>query len=85
MLFRSLQGARPAVSGIGYTLNADSPAKVDAVTFAIRSTSASTVKARFARGGAWYTCSNASGKVTCPTRSPQLTIAGANALSVVTG
>ena len=52
------------VSGITYTLNATTPTNLDAVSFTIAPTAATTVNAQLASGGAWYTCANAAGSVT---------------------
>jgi len=71
------------VSAIAYTLNATTPTNLDAVTFTIAPTTASVVKIELAAAGAWYTCANASGSVTCNTTSPQATVAAATSLTVV--
>ncbi len=71
------------VSAIVYTLNATTPTNLDAVAFTIAPTAASTVKIQLAAAGAWYTCANAAGSVTCNTTSPQATVAAATNLTVV--
>jgi hypothetical protein len=71
------------ISGIGYTLDNTTPTNLDAVTFTITPAAASQVKVQLAAGGAWYTCANAAGSVTCNTTSPQATVAGATTLTVV--
>ena len=71
------------VSAIAYTLNATTPTNLDAVTFTIAPTTASVVKIELAAAGAWYTCANAAGSVTCNTTSPQATVAAATNLTVV--
>ena len=71
------------VSSIAYGLNATTPTNLDQVTFTIAPVAASTVKAQLAAGGAWYTCANAAGSVTCNTTSPQATVAAATQLTVV--
>jgi hypothetical protein len=71
------------VSSVGYTLNASTPSNVDAVTFTISPSSATTVKAQLASGGTWYSCVNTSGSVSCATTSPQMTVATATSLNVV--
>lgn len=69
------------VAGVGYTLNAATPTNVDAVTFTISPTSATSVRAKLA--GAWYSCTNSSGSVSCPTTSPQATVGAVSSLQVV--
>ena len=71
------------VSGIGYTLNATTPTNIDAVTFTISPTTATTVKAQLAAGGTWYACTNTAGSVSCATTSPQATVAAATQLTVL--
>ena len=71
------------VSSIGYSLNATTPTNLDQVSFTITPAAASTVKAQLASGGAWYSCTNSSGSVTCNTTSPQATVAAATQLTVV--
>lgn len=72
-----------SVSSIGYTLNASTPSNIDAVTFTITPSTATTVKAQLAAGGTWYACTNTAGSVSCATTSPQLTAATAATLDVV--
>jgi hypothetical protein len=71
------------VSAIVYTLNATTPTNLDAVAFTIAPTAAGTVKIQLAAAGAWYTCANVAGSVTCNTTSPQATVAAATNLTVV--
>ncbi len=71
------------VSSIAYTLNATTPTNLDQVAFTIAPTAATTVKAQLAAGGAWYSCANTTGSVTCNTTSPQATAAAATQLTVV--
>ena len=71
------------ISAIAYTLNATTPTNLDAVAFTIAPTVASVVKIELAPAGAWYTCANAAGSVTCNTTSPQATVAAATNLTVV--
>ena len=71
------------VSNVAYTLNATTPTNLDQVAFTIAPTAAATVKAQLAAAGAWYTCANAAGSVTCNTTSPQATVAAATQLTVV--
>lgn len=71
------------VSSVAYSLNASNPANIDAVTFSISPSSATTVKAQLASGGTWYSCTNTSGSVSCATTSPQMTVSTATTLNVV--
>ena len=71
------------VTGVGYTLNGATPSNIDAVTFTISPSSATTVKAQLAGGGTWYSCTNTAGAVSCATTSPQMTVATAATLNVV--
>jgi hypothetical protein len=71
------------VSSVAYALDATTPTNLNSVTFTIAPTAASTVKVQLAPAGTWYTCSNASGSVTCNTTSPQATAAAATQLTVV--
>jgi len=73
------------ISGVTYTPNGSNPANVDSVAFTISPATASSVEIQLASGGAWYTCSNSSGSVTCATTSPQATAGAANSLNVVAG
>jgi hypothetical protein len=71
------------ISNVAYTLNSD-PTKIDAVDFAISPASAGTVKIQLVSGGAWYSCTNSSGSVSCDTTvGTQATVAPANNLTVV--
>jgi hypothetical protein len=71
------------ISNVAYTLNTTTPTNLDQVAFTIAPTAATTVKAQLAAAGAWYTCANAAGSVTCNTTSPQATVAAATQLTVV--
>lgn len=71
------------VSAIAYGLNATTPTNLDQVSFTIAPVAASSVKAQLAAGGAWYTCANTAGSVTCNTTLPQATVAAATQLTVV--
>jgi hypothetical protein len=70
------------VSNVSYTLNAANPQNVDQVAFTIAPTTG-TVKAQLVSGGAWYSCVNSAGSVTCATTSPQATAAAVDQLTVV--
>jgi hypothetical protein len=71
-------------SNVQYTLNATNPQNLDQVQFTLNPTSTSTVKVQLEAGGAWYSCSNAAGTVTCDTTvGTQATVVGATNLTVV--
>lgn len=72
------------VSAIHYVLNGTSPQNVDSVTFTLNSApvAGSTIKA-MVDGTNWYTCTNVTTAVTCPTTAPQATVLGAANLRVV--
>ena len=71
------------VTSVGYTLNGATPSNIDAVTFTISPSSATTVKAQLVGAGTWYSCTNTAGAVSCATTSPQMTVATAATLNVV--
>jgi hypothetical protein len=71
------------VSNVAYTLNTTTPTNLDQVAFSIAPIATSTVKVQLAPAGAWYSCSNTAGSVTCNTTSPQATAAAATQLTVV--
>lgn len=71
------------VTGVAYTLNGATPTNLDQVAFSIAPVATSTLKVQLAAAGAWYTCANAAGSVTCNTTSPQATAAAATQLTVV--
>jgi hypothetical protein len=71
------------ITNVQYGLNATTPTNLDQVTFTISPAAASTVKVQLAPAGSWYSCTNASGSVTCNTTSPQATVAAATQLTVV--
>ena len=71
------------VSSVAYSLNASTPSNIDAVTFTISPSTATTVKAQLVSGGTWYSCTNTAGSVSCATTSPQMTVATAATLNVV--
>jgi hypothetical protein len=70
---------------IQYNLDASNPQQIDTVTVTLNVPPAagSTMKAQLAGGGGWYSCSSAGLIVTCPTTSPQATVAGASLLTVI--
>ena len=71
------------ISSVAYNLNATNPANLDTVTFTISPATATTVKVQLAAAGSWYSCTNASGSVSCATTSPLATAATATSLNVV--
>lgn len=73
------------VSSVTYSPNASNPGNVDSVSFTISPTTASSVKIQLVAAGAWYTCANSTGSVTCATTSPQATAGSADSLNVVAG
>ena len=72
-----------AITSVAYSLNAATPTNIDAVTFTISPSSATTVKAQLVAAGTWYSCTNTTGSVSCATTSPQMTVATAATLNVV--
>jgi hypothetical protein len=73
------------ITSVSYTPNGSNPGNIDSVSFTISPTTASTVNVQLVSGGSWYTCTNTSGSVSCPTTSPQATASAANSLNVVAG
>lgn len=72
------------VSAVAYSLNATNPQNIDTVAFTIAPTSAGTVKIQLASGGAWYSCTNTTGSVSCNTTvGTQATVSPATQLTVV--
>jgi hypothetical protein len=81
------------VSNVHYGLNATDPTDVDEVTFDLDSApeAGSTIRIQLASGGVWYSCTNASAAITCPTTDDagtsgvdeQATVTGATNLRVV--
>ena len=64
-----------------YTLDANAPRNLDAVTFTLTGATASTVvRVRLINaGGTWYSCDeSAAPTITCATTAPQLTAVGVN-------
>lgn len=70
------------ISSLGYTLNSTNPQNVDAVTFSVSPTTATTVKVR-PDGTNWYSCTNTSGSVSCATTSPSLTASSVSGVDIV--
>jgi hypothetical protein len=72
------------ISSVAYHLDATTPTNIDSITFGISPTAAGTVKIQLVSGGAWYSCANSGGSVTCDTTvGTQATVAPANQLTVV--
>jgi hypothetical protein len=73
------------VSSIAYQLNSTDPSKIDGVTFSISPAAATQVRVQLvSSGGAWFTCSNAAGSVTCPASGTMgVDVASADQLRVV--
>jgi hypothetical protein len=71
------------ITSVAYTTNAATPTNLDSVAFTINPNTATSVKIQLAAAGAWYTCANAAGSVTCNTTVPQATVSGASQLTVV--
>ncbi len=71
------------ITNVQYGLNATTPTNLDQVTFTLSPAAATTVKAQLEPSGAWYSCTNSSGSVTCTTTSPQATVVSATQLTVV--
>lgn len=70
-------------TNVQYTLDATTPTNLNAVAFTIAPATTSTVKVQLSSGGAWYSCTNTAGAVSCATTSPQATAAAATQLTVV--
>jgi len=70
-------------TNVQYTLDATTPTNVNAVAFTIAPATTSAVKVQLSSGGAWYSCTNTAGAVSCATTSPQATAAAATQLTVV--
>jgi len=73
------------ISSVSYNLDSSTPSNVDSVNFTISPAAASNVQIQLVSAGSWYTCTNTSGSVSCPTTSPQATASAANSLNVVAG
>lgn len=71
------------VTNVAYTLDSTTPTNLNQVSFTLSPAAAGTVRAQLSSGGAWYSCTNSTGSVTCATTSPQATAAGATQLTVV--
>ena len=57
------------VTDVSYTQNGTDPRDLDAVTFTISPADADEVNAQLVGGGAWYSCVNTAGSVSCDTTS----------------
>ena len=74
-----------AITNVAYSLNATTPTNIDQTSFTISPAAAGTVRIRLVNpGGAWYSCVNTAGSVTCNTTvGTQATVAPSNDLTVV--
>ncbi len=82
--FASSRSSGYAVSDVRYALASDDPTRIEAVSFSLAPTTARRVVVRLvAAGGAWYPCTNAGGRATCETTSPQARLAAADTFEVV--
>lgn len=75
-----------ATSSVSYTLNATNTRNLDSIGFNVDVVPAagSAIKIKLSvAGSTWYTCTNVSTAITCPTTSPQATVAGVDELRVV--
>jgi len=68
------------ISNVAYTLDVNNPRNVGQVSFTISPSNPRVVEVRLFGAGAWYTCSNSSGSVTCATAAPATS---SNSLTVV--
>jgi hypothetical protein len=73
------------VSNVHYGLNATNPENIDSVTFNLDSTppAGSTMKIQLSAEGAWYSCTNVAAALTCPSTTPQATVAASDNLRVI--
>ena len=71
------------VSGVQYRLQSGDPRYIDQVTFTIAPTGVTSIYVGLVSGGTMYTCSEASGTVTCPITASTVTALSANLLQVV--
>lgn len=72
-----------AVSNVSYELGDGDAATIESVSFTIDPTMAQRVRIRLVSSGdTWYECTNVSGRVSCPTLSPAVSLAAADELAV---
>ena len=71
------------ITNVVYALDVNNPRYVGQVTFTISPATPRLVKARFFNAGSWYTCTNASGSVTCLATAPVVPATSAKNLTVV--
>jgi len=73
------------ISTVKYNLNASNPSNIDSVTYSLDATppAGSTIRTQLAPTASWYACTNVGTAVSCPTTSPQATVAAATNLRVV--
>lgn len=70
-------------TNIDYDLNAVDPLNVDTFKFVIAPTTATEVKVRFTAAGAWFSCTNTAGAVSCDTSAGSLAVSGIDDVTVV--
>jgi len=74
------------ISSVSYVLKSTDPTLVDAVTFSVNDTPAagSTIQVKLSSASTtWYSCTYSGTAVTCPTTSPQASVAEITSLVVV--
>lgn len=54
------------ITNIDYVLNTTDPSQISTVTFNITPTDADSVSIQLVSGGAWFSCTNTAGSVSCP-------------------
>ena len=69
-----------AVSNVHFSPDARNPANLSAVSFSIEPANARSVRVQLSTNGAWYTCTDTAGAVTCPATAP---VSAATGLNVV--
>jgi hypothetical protein len=72
-----------AATNVAYALDATTPTNLNSVSFTLNPVAATAVKVQLSAGGAWYSCTNTAGAVSCATTSPQATASGTTQLTVV--
>lgn len=71
------------ISNLVYVHSSISPQNISSVNFTISPTAAAFVKIQLTATGAWYTCTNTSGVINCPTISPQAIASAPDQLTVI--
>lgn len=71
------------VSDVSYELGRGNAEAIEGVSFTIEPATAEQVRVRLVSNtGAWYECTNVSGRALCPTIAPAISLASADALAV---